>query len=612
MIAFREPAEGSSSQGFHMNRMGFGRRENGGLVASLLVGLLVASGVPGRASAQITLDQFRTAETPRDGFAISRPTVVPHMDFSALIVLDYALNPLVYETNLGSSSTEAYSVVQHQLVGTAMVSYGLFNRAVIYAGIPVNLVMRGDTPPMAGMPSADGTGIGDMQLGARLRILGDDGDFFRLGAQVGVTFPLAKTMDPSIQWSGDRTVVALPRVMGEFNWTRFRLNLQVGGRFRGDTTEQSLEVGQELTYGAGLAYHAVEDKLDVLLETYGSFNMGLDRTFNRQNTPLEALAGVKYWPSQCWVIGGGVGTALTRGYGSPDLRAVASLGYVGGACEPEAAAPPPPVDDDLDDDGILDASDACPTDPEDRDGWQDEDGCPDPDNDGDGVLDASDGAPNDPEDADGFQDADGVPDPDNDGDGILDADDRCPTEPEDRDGIQDEDGCPETDADADTIVDPEDHCPLTPGVANAARPDCSGCPALACVVEGGTIEILQRVEFGSNSDVILERSNPVLEAVQQILSTNPQIRKLRVEGHTDDRGNDQRNLDLSNRRAASVVRWLVDHGVDGSRLESQGFGETRPIADNRTNAGRQTNRRVEFHITDPAPAGGSDTTIQHD
>lgn len=223
----------------------------------------------------------------------------------------------------------------------------------------------------------------------------------------------------------------------------------------------------------------------------------------------------------------------------------------------------------------------------------------------------NDGAPNDPEDRDGFQDEDGVPDPDNDADGILDADDRCPNEAEDRDGIQDDDGCPEEDADADTIVDPEDHCPLTPGVANAARPDCSGCPALACVTEGGTIEILQRVEFATNSDVILERSNPVLEAVREILSTNPQIRRIRVEGHTDDRGNDQANMTLSNRRATSVAAWLAEHGIDASRLESQGFGETRPIADNRSANGRQTNRRVEFHIIDPAPGAGNDQTIRN-
>ena len=574
--------------------------------------LLGLSSVAAEASAQsVTLDQFRTAESPRDGFAVSRPTVLPHLGWAAQLTLDYAFNPLVYETSLGSSGTEQYSVVKNQLVGTAMFGFGLFDRLTIYAGLPVNLVMRGDNPPLASLPAADGTTVGDPLFGVRVRILGDGHSRFTLGAQAALSFPLAQAVDSSEQYSGEATVAFLPRVMGELNWDRIRLNLQVGARIRGVTQVETLEVGQELTYGAGLAYHVVEDKLDVLAEAYGSFNMGNDRTFNRQNTPLEAIAGFKWFPNQCWVVGAAAGTGLLRGYGSPDFRGVASVGYVGGSdCNPAPAAPPPPADDDLDDDGIVDASDACPTDPEDHDRFEDENGCPDPDNDQDQVLDVNDGAPNDPEDRDGFQDEDGVPDPDNDGDGILDADDRCPNEAEDRDGIQDEDGCPEQDADADTIVDPDDHCPLTPGVPNAARPDCSGCPALACVVEGGTIEILQRVEFATNSDVILERSNPVLEAVREILATNPQIRRLRIEGHTDDRGNDQANMTLSNRRATSVAAWLAEHGIDASRLESQGYGETRPIADNRSANGRQTNRRVEFHIVDPAPGAGNDQTIQ--
>ena len=96
-------------------------------------------------------------------------------------------------------------------------------------------------------------------------------------------------------------------------------------------------------------------------------------------------------------------------------------------------------------------------------------------------------------------------------------------------------------------------------------------------------------------------SDPVLQAVREILATNDQILKLRVDGHTDDRGNDAHNLDLSQRRAASVMRWLVEHGIAQERLESQGLGETQPLVPNRGAANRQTNRRVEFKITDPAP-----------
>lgn len=82
---------------------------------------------------------------------------------------------------------------------------------------------------------------------------------------------------------------------------------------------------------------------------------------------------------------------------------------------------------------------------------------------------------------------------------------------------------------------------------------------------------------------------------------------MRIEGHTDDRGRDAANLELSRRRAASVMRWLAAHGIEGTRLEAWGCGELHPAETNTTNAGRQANRRVEFHIISPAPASGART-----
>lgn len=132
---------------------------------------------------------------------------------------------------------------------------------------------------------------------------------------------------------------------------------------------------------------------------------------------------------------------------------------------------------DRDDDGIPDRRDGCPAEPEDRDGFQDEDGCPDLDNDQDGVPDHLDYAPLEPEDFDGYQDEDGVPEPDNDGDGILDGADHCPDEPEDLDGYKDEDGCPEEflDRDGDGIADEDDLCPDSPEDRDGFQ-DRDGCP----------------------------------------------------------------------------------------------------------------------------------------
>jgi len=214
---------------------------------------------------------------------------------------------------------------------------------------------------------------------------------------------------------------------------------------------------------------------------------------------------------------------------------------------------------DTDGDGICDDEDACPTEPEDKDGFQDADGCPDPDNDQDGIPDVSDKCPNDPEDKDGFQDADGCPDPDNDGDGILDVNDKCPNEP----------------------GPPPDGCPKKYNLV---------------VVTKTKIEIKQTIYFDFNKATIKPVSFPLLNEVAQALKDNPQI-KVRVEGHTDSRGADAYNMNLSQKRAESVRTYLIGQAIASDRMEAKGYGKTMPIADNRTEQGRSQNRRVEFIIT---------------
>jgi outer membrane protein OmpA-like peptidoglycan-associated protein len=132
---------------------------------------------------------------------------------------------------------------------------------------------------------------------------------------------------------------------------------------------------------------------------------------------------------------------------------------------------------DSDGDGLTDDKDKCPDKAEDKDGFQDTDGCPDPDNDGDGVQDVDDKCPNAAEDKDNFQDYDGCPEPDNDGDGIKDAKDRCPNKAEDRDGYYDKDGCPDLDNDKDKIPDTEDKCPNKAEDFDHFQ-DTDGCPEL--------------------------------------------------------------------------------------------------------------------------------------
>jgi OOP family OmpA-OmpF porin len=252
---------------------------------------------------------------------------------------------------------------------------------------------------------------------------------------------------------------------------------------------------------------------------------------------------------------------------------------------------------DRDGDGIPDNLDKCPDEPEDKDGFQDEDGCPDLDNDGDGIPDSRDKCPNDPEDKDGFQDEDGCPDLDNDGDGIPDALDKCPNEPEDKDGFQDEDGCPDPDNDNDGIPDVRDKCPNEPETFNNYKDD-DGCPDEVPAAVKKFTGVIEGINFKTGSADILAGSYVLLDRAVKVLQDYPEV-NLEISGHTDSRGKADYNRDLSQRRADSVRTYFVQRGIASSRLQAVGYGPTRPIADNKTSSGRATNRRTEFRLINP-------------
>lgn len=263
---------------------------------------------------------------------------------------------------------------------------------------------------------------------------------------------------------------------------------------------------------------------------------------------------------------------------------------------------------DRDGDGYPDLTDKCPDRPELFQGFQDEDGCPDDaDTDGDGITDSKDSCVLEPEDRDNYLDEDGCPEVDNDLDTFLDAADKCPFEPEDPDGYEDSDGCPDLDNDKDAVPDVQDQCPNEVG-SPTQQP--IGCPGNGLViVTDCEVKITQQIHFEFNKDKIRPESFPVLDAVVDALKRNPAI-KIEVQGHTDNKGAAAYNKNLSNRRAASVMKYLSTHGIDAARLASHGYGFERPLVDNSTEQNRALNRRVQFVRTEglkegcPKPAGG--------
>ncbi len=291
-----------------------------------------------------------------------------------------------------------------------------------------------------------------------------------------------------------------------------------------------------------------------------------------------------------------------------DFEAMGSVYFELGRTTPVAAPPPlPNQESDADADGIGAALDRCPDEAEDKDGFQDDDGCPDPDDDFDGVADGADRCPTATEDKDGFQDDDGCPEADNDTDGIADALDRCPLEPEDKDGFQDADGCPDPDNDGDGVLDPSDACLDQLETKNGFE-DTDGCPdelpANAKLLEG----VLPKVAFKVFATNFALGTTKQLDAVVIALLQHPEIR-LEIHVHTDDelvtRGLYADNQELSQARADAIVAYLVAKGVATERLIAKGFGEARPavspagLSGAKLKAVRAMNRRVELHPISP-------------
>lgn len=229
---------------------------------------------------------------------------------------------------------------------------------------------------------------------------------------------------------------------------------------------------------------------------------------------------------------------------------------------------------DRDNDGIADRYDKCP----DEAGYAELDGCPLNDADGDGIEDEADECPNRP----GPLALAGCPDRDN--DGVTDDNDRCP----DTAGELILAGCPDTDGDG--LADPDDRCPTTAGPLSNR-----GCPEIQEEDREVLAFAMNNVQFETGKAALKAASLQILNQVAGILKRYPDY-KLRIGGHTDSVGSAEFNQALSEARAKACYDYLLTQGIAPARMSYAGYGETRPVANNRYQAGREQNRRVEFDI----------------
>jgi outer membrane protein OmpA-like peptidoglycan-associated protein len=622
------------------------RRRSGGLgLLGLLFGGAALCGVAGGAgsahaqiSGNFTLERFRIA-ADRDGVLdVEWGGTLQRGQWDLGLWLGASDDPLVVVQDMADGSERVGRLVDHRVGGHLVATLGVVD--FLQAGVELPVIISQDQSigmsPIGMGGDLSSFGLGDLRLIPKLRLLEAAKHGVNLSIIPAVILPTSTSGDDNDYFGEPRTSFA-PELAISRAFGAVRVAGNVGYRTRKLVRVANLEVNDEIFAHLGAGYRFGEGgglplEVDVTLAAATRAN---DFLGDSSNNYVELHSALQYLFARPLLgfLAGGIG--LNEGFGAPDFRVLLGARFGTGDGEPTRLVT------DTDGDGLADDQDECPTKPETRNDFEDTDGCPDEaDSDGDGLVDSKDACPREPEDMDTFEDENGCPEPDNDSDGLADVKDHCPEEPEDVDAFEDENGCPDPDNDADTVLDSHDECPDEAGpTANHGCPDpdrdgdtvvdrLDNCPDEAgdpanrgckrkqlVAITGDKIELVDRVYFRTNRDIIQPRSFALLDNVAAVLQSHLTVR-VRIEGHTDDRGDDGYNKELSQRRADQVMRYLVRKGVDASRLEAVGYGEEKPLQSNDAEAGRAANRRVDFNIIGAAGAaiqkqdsGPTDDTI---
>jgi len=472
----------------------------------ITLGVFLASVSVAHAQNELDTERFKPAVTS-DGWVNAEgsgvhPTEDP-LEFG--IYANYARNTLV-AVDAAGNITNHY--VSGRLGFDVLASITLARPVAIGIDIPFYVAQSGDANPSS-------AGLGDIRVVPKFQILDD------VKKHVGLAI-IAEIRAPS--HTGDfaggarYSPVFVPRILIDHRFGGLRLGASAGALFREITTFMNVTSASEFVYQADIAYRfgGRAGPFEIGFEANGALGL---KTLGTPEAPLEGLPYISIFPNDMWEIQAGAGIGFVAGYGTPVVR-----GFLGVRFHP--------VFHDRDHDGVSNNRDRCPDVPEDRDGVEDDDGCPEHDADMDGVPDSQ---------------------------------DKCPTEKETINGYKDEDGCPDE------------------GPAQV-------------IVENGHITILKNVNFESGSARIDKDSYSILNQVALVMRAHPEIKRIRVEGHTDETGSHEMNMQLSRQRAESVRVYLISRGVQPRRLSSAGFGPDRPLAKGNDPDARAKNRRVEFVV----------------
>jgi outer membrane protein OmpA-like peptidoglycan-associated protein len=552
------------------------------LAAAAALGLAGSPGFAQRAADNraFNLQLFEPSPSPGGLLVLETPAILPHLSLTASAWVNWA-TPVLTAARRG----QEVALVSHAVQAEAQVALGLFQVFEVGFALPVvSQGVRAGADPLTADVRRE-TGLGDMRAHVKVPFLRGRTS---LAARLMVTFPTGDER----QYAGASYWTFAPALLASHTRGALTLAGALGMRLGEASASPFVSVNDDVTLSLGARYD-FSWRVGVSLEGLARFPLnaaaagyadGNAVTRVEGRVPVELFAAGHFHLTRSLAAVAGVGKGLTDAYGASGIRALLGL-------------------------RLTVERRPCAAGPEDFDGFRDDDFCADPDNDGDGVPDEDDRCPNDREDLDGVLDGDGCADPDNDGDGVLDDADRCPVDPEDHDRFQNEDGCPDLDNDRDGLADTRDVCPDEAEDRDDFQDD-DGCPepgpdAVVVTRTDSRLLVSQRVYFDYDSDTIKSVSFPLLDEVAATLRRNPDIVRLRVEGHTDQAGSSEYNLDLSFRRARAVVEYLAAHGVSHGRLDYQGYGATRPTTDASAPGAAELNRRVEFTILEqaaPAPS----------